>query len=249
MLEVTNLHKSFKGVVAVDNLCFHIGDNELVGLIGPNGAGKTTVFNLISGVLKPDQGTIIFNKQNIVKKSIDRITSIGLTRTFQQNMLFENQTCLDNIRIASHLFEEKPLLSHYIGLIGNKDQEKTYEERARNILTMMGLEDYTNTLAGSLPHGIKRILGVAMAWATNPKMLLLDEPAAGMTHTEIQNLKDLIFKLHEMGVGILLVEHNVKMVTEICNRILVLNFGTLIAEGNPDQVLQDKDVIAAYLGK
>lgn len=248
MLDVTNLHKSFKGVVAVDDLCFHIGDGELVGLIGPNGAGKTTVFNLISGVLKPDQGTIIFNHQNIINESIHRITSLGLTRTFQQNMLFDNQSCLDNIRIASHLFEERPLLAHSVGIYGNRAKEESYEKRARNILSMMGLEQYQKTLAGSLPHGLKRVLGVAMAWATNPRLLLLDEPAAGMTQAEIQNLMKLINQLHEFGVGILLVEHNVKMVTQICHRILVLNFGTLIAEGTPEQVFNDKNVIKAYLG-
>jgi branched-chain amino acid transport system ATP-binding protein len=248
MLEVTGLQKHFDGIVAVDDLSFHVGDTELVGLIGPNGAGKTTVFNLLSGVLKPDRGTVTFNLQNITNKSIQRVASLGLTRTFQENMLFDNQTCFDNIRIASHLFEETSILPFTLGIGAKRVKEQEYEERIHNILCMMGLSVYEKTLAGSLPHGIKRILGVSMAWATNPKLLLLDEPAAGMTMTEIQNLKELIYRLHNYGVGILLVEHNIKMITEICHRILVLNFGKLIAEGTPDQVLRDKDVIKAYLG-
>jgi len=248
MLEVRGLHKRFSGVVAVDDLSFRVADNELVGLIGPNGAGKTTVFNLISGVLKPDRGTITFNRQNITSRAIHRIAALGVTRTFQQDMLFDNQSCLDNVRIACHLSgrQTNPQLPRDSRAEHNRDDGT--EERAHNILALMGLDGYAEMLAGSLPHGIKRVLGVSMAWATNPKLLLLDEPAAGMTLNEIDNLKGLIDRLQGFGVCILLVEHNVRMVTDICHRILVLNFGRLIAEGTPDQVLKDKDVIKAYLG-
>jgi branched-chain amino acid transport system ATP-binding protein len=249
MLEISNLHKRFNGVVAVNDLSFHVGDAELIGLIGPNGAGKTTVFNLVSGVLHPDQGKVVFKNQDITNKKAHKIASLGLTRTFQQNMLFDNQTCLENIRVASQLHEEKRLLQFAFGFRTSKDILGDYEQNSRDILTLMGLGDYADTLAGSLPQGLKRILGVAMAWATNPKVLLLDEPAAGMSLTEIQNLKELIFTLHDFGVAILLVEHNVKFVTEICQRVIVLNFGRLISEGTPKQVMSDEQVVKAYLGQ
>lgn len=249
MLKVNNLYKHFSGIVAVNDLSFSVGQGELVGLIGPNGAGKTTVFNLISGVLKPDRGKIIFNNRNVTGRSVHSIASLGLTRTFQHNMLFDDQTCFENVKIASYLYEEKKLFPFTMSLGIDRKKEQLYTDRVDGILRTMGLEDHRDSPAGSLPEGIKRILGVSIAFATEPKIVLLDEPAAGMSMAETENLKKVIYKLIDVGVSILLVEHNVRLVMEICQKVLVVNFGKLIAEGTPEEVMKNRHVIEAYLGK
>ncbi len=249
MLELNNLYKFFSGVKAVDGLSFSVKKGELLGLIGPNGAGKTTVLNLISGALKPDKGKILFNSGDITRKSMHYIARLGLSRTFQQNMLFKGLTCQEHIRLSSYLFEKKGILQSSLSLGINKEKEEAFFQRINKILDFMDIEKYSNIIADSLPNGIKRTLGVAIAYGINPKLLLLDEPAAGMSFKEIENLKILINRLIQNNMSILLVEHNVKLVMDICKTIVVINEGKLIAQGTPSQIINNKVVIKAYLGE
>jgi len=249
MLELNNVYKYFSGVKAVDGLSFFIKAGELVGLIGPNGAGKTTVLNLISGMLKPDKGKILFNSKDITGKSIQDIAKLGLTRTFQQNMLFNELTCQEHVRLSSYLFEKRGILQSALSLGNNTQKEEDYFKRINEIIDFMGIEKYSSVIADSLPQGIKRTLGVTMAYSMNPKFLLLDEPAAGMSFQEIDNLKLLINRLIQKNISILLVEHNVKLIMDICKRIIVVSNGKLIAQGTPSQVLNNQIVIKNYLGE
>ncbi len=248
MLEVANLHKQFDSLVAVNNLSFKVGDGELVGLIGPNGAGKTTVFNLISGVLKPDKGRVYLDSRDITRKSIHEIASLGLARTFQQNMLIGEHTCREHIRVASYLVEKYNPLQFSLSLGMQAGSEEGFDRRAEDILDLMGLRQDANRLVDSLPHGTKKILGVTSAYSTNPRFLLMDEPAAGMSLRDIESLKLLMRQLVDRGVSILLIEHNLGLVVDICQRIMVLDFGSLIAEGTPAEVLANESVARAYIG-
>ena len=249
MLELNNIYKYFSGVKAVDGLSFKVKKGELVGLIGPNGAGKTTVLNLINGILKPDKGKILFNSRDITAKSVHYISRLGLSRTFQQNMLFEGLTCKEHLRLSSYLFEKKNILQSSLSIGINKEKEDAFFNRINKILKFMNIEEHSNIVADSLPNGIKRTLGVALAYSTNPQLLLLDEPAAGMSFKEMEGLKLLISKLAQNNISILLVEHNIKLVMDICKTIIVINEGKLIAEGTPKQIINDKAVIKAYLGE
>jgi branched-chain amino acid transport system ATP-binding protein len=249
MLEINDLHKYFSGVKAVDGLSFSIKKGELVGLIGPNGAGKTTVLNLISGVLKPDKGKISFDSIDITGKNIYYLARLGLSRTFQQNMLFKGLTCQEHIRISNYLLEKKNILQSTLSLGINKQKEEIFLERINKIIDFMHIKEYSNVIADSLPNGIKRTLGVAIAYSVNPKLLLLDEPAAGMSLKEIENLKTLIERLIQNNISILLVEHNVKLVMDICKIIIVISEGKMIAKGTPSEILNNQSVIKAYLGE
>jgi len=250
MLKVKGLYKHFRGLVAVNNLSFEVKEGELVGLIGPNGAGKTTVFNLISGIYKPDLGEINFLNKNLVGKKTSSIAALGLTRTFQSNVLFDNQTCFENIMMSCHLQHRTSALDLALGIRGKRSRtnDELNHRRAEKILKILGLNEQRDQLAEGLPQGIKRILGVANALATEPKLLLLDEPVTGMSNRDIQKFKTLILKLVNRGVSILLVEHNLRLVMDICQRIVVIDFGKKIAEGEPQEVKNNKAVIEAYLG-
>jgi branched-chain amino acid transport system ATP-binding protein len=239
MLELDNLYKYFSGVKAVDGLSFNVKKGELVGLIGPNGAGKTTVLNLINGILKPDKGNILFNSTDITGKSIHYIARLGLSRTFQQNLLFKGLTCQEHIRLSSYLFEKKNILQSSLSLGINKEKEEAFLKRINNILDYMDIKKYSNIIADSLPNGIQRMLSVALAYGTNPKLLLLDEPAAGMSFEEIEELKLLIDRLVQNNMSILLIEHNVKLVMDICKTIVVIAEGKLIAQGTPSQIINN----------
>lgn len=248
-LEVTKLGISFGGLRAVDDLSMNIEKGSLVGLIGPNGAGKTTVFNMLTGVYRPTDGGIRLDGQNLVGKKPFEINRLGVARTFQNIRLFSTQSVLDNVMVGlngqvSYSLAESLL---HVGSYRKKEREMT--ERSMDILKVFDLDKEAYTKASNLPYGKQRKLEIARALATNPKLLLLDEPAAGMNPNETGELMDTIRLVRKKyDVTILLIEHDMKLVQGTCEYLYVLNFGSLLAEGTPEQVLNDPAVIKAYLG-
>jgi len=250
LLEVNNLGISFGGLRAVDNLNLKIEKNQLYGLIGPNGAGKTTAFNLLTGVYKPNNGTVILDGENITGKSPVEINKAGVARTFQNIRLFKGMSVLDNVKVGLHNQQNYGIFSGIFRLPKYFKQEKDMNEKAMKILEVMGLADEANTLSSNLPYGKQRRLEIARALATNPKLLLLDEPAAGMNPNETQELMDMIrFVRDKFDMTILLIEHDMKLVSGICEELTVLNFGQVLAAGKTSEVLANPDVITAYLGE
>ncbi|NMB43122.1 MAG: ABC transporter ATP-binding protein [Clostridiales bacterium] len=250
LLEVKNLGINFGGLRAVDGVNLTIEEGELYGLIGPNGAGKTTVFNLLTGVYKPTSGTIRLDNENIVGKSPSQICQTGIARTFQNIRLFNNMTVLENVKAAFHNQVKYSLLASFLHSISFFSGEKEMGSRALELLKVFGLDTFANDYARNLSYGAQRKLEIARALATNPKLLLLDEPAAGMNPQETSELMDTIKLIRErFHVTILLIEHDMKLVSGICENILVLNFGTELANGTPDEVLNNPEVITAYLGE
>ena len=250
LLEVKNLGISFGGLRAVDNVNIKIEKGQLYGLIGPNGAGKTTFFNLLTGVYQPTDGTIILDGNNIVGKTTAEISMSGIGRTFQNIRLFKKMTVLDNVKVALHQQEKYSILTGILRLPTFFKNEAKLDETARNILKVFDLDQEEDTLASNLPYGKQRKLEIARALATKPKLLLLDEPAAGMNPNETAELMETIRLIRDkFDVTILLIEHDMKLVSGICEQILVLNFGTELAHGTPEEVLNDPAVITAYLGE
>ncbi|MDF2538377.1 MAG: transporter related [Herbinix sp.] len=249
LLEVKNLGISFGGLRAVDEVNLNIEKGQLYGLIGPNGAGKTTLFNLLTGVYQPTNGTIMLDGVNIVGKNTYEINLAGIGRTFQNIRLFKNMTVLDNVKVALTNREKYSLFSGILRFPLYFKKEKIMNDIARDILAVFNLEQEEDTLASNLPYGKQRKLEIARALATNPKLLLLDEPAAGMNPNETAELMDTIRLIRDkFNITILLIEHDMKLVAGICEEIFVLNFGTELAKGTPEVVLNDPAVITAYLG-
>ena len=249
MLEVIKLGISFGGLRAVDDLSLKIEEGALVGLIGPNGAGKTTVFNMLTGVYRPTDGGIRLDNQNLIGKKPHDICKLGVARTFQNIRLFQKLTVLDNVKVALHNQVTYNLFESMVHLGSYRKKEKEMDRRALEILKVFDLDHEAGNLAANLPYGKQRKLEIARALATNPKLLLLDEPAAGMNPNETGELMDTIRLVREKyGVTILLIEHDMKLVQGICEYLYVLNFGKLLAEGTPKEVLNDPAVIKAYLG-
>ena len=249
LLEVKNLGISFGGLRAVDEFNVSIEKGELYGLIGPNGAGKTTVFNMLTGVYKPSKGVITLDGENITGKSTRDINRAGIARTFQNIRLFGKQTVLDNVKIGLHNIHKYPAIAGVLKLPSYFKHEKQMNEEAMELLKVFDLEGEADTLASNLPYGKQRKLEIARALATKPKLLLLDEPAAGMNPNETAELMNTIhFVRDEFKMTILLIEHDMKLVQGICEYLYVLNFGRLLAEGTPDKVLNDPAVVKAYLG-
>lgn len=250
LLEVKNLGISFGGLRAVDEFNLSIEKGELYGLIGPNGAGKTTVFNMLTGIYKPTDGMIYLDGKNITGKKTADINKAGVARTFQNIRLFGNQSVLDNVKIGLHNSYEYGTFTGVFRLPKYFATEKKMDERALEILSVFGLDKEAKVLASNLPYGKQRQLEIARALATNPKLLLLDEPAAGMNPNETQDLMDTIALIRkEFGVTILLIEHDMKLVSGICEKLTVLNFGRVLASGETSAVLNDPEVIKAYLGE
>ncbi len=249
MLEVKNLGISFGGLRAVDDLNMTIEKGELYGMIGPNGAGKTTVFNMLTGVYKPTNGKIYLDGVDITgKKTID-INKMGIARTFQNIRLFKKMSVLDNVKAGLHNDYKYSTLTAVLRLPKYFRIEKTMNEKAEELLEVFGLRDFKNSLASNLPYGQQRKLEIARALATNPKLLLLDEPAAGMNPNETQELMETIKLVRtRFNMTILLIEHDMKLVSGICERLTVLNFGKVLAEGPTSQVLNNSEVISAYIG-
>lgn len=250
LLEVKNLGISFGGLRAVDAFNVNIAKGQLYGLIGPNGAGKTTVFNMLTGVYKPSDGTILLDGKNITgKKTID-INKAGVARTFQNIRLFKELSVLDNVKVGLHNGHSYSTIAGILRLPSYFKTEKVMNERAMELLKVFDLDGEADYLASNLPYGKQRKLEIARALATEPKLLLLDEPAAGMNPNETQELMDTIrFVRDEFDMTILLIEHDMKLVSGICEELTVLNFGQVLAQGKTSAVLNDPDVIKAYLGE
>lgn len=250
LLEVKNLGINFGGLRAVDKVDLSIEEGQLYGLIGPNGAGKTTFFNLLTGVYKPTSGTIKLNDENIVGKSSSQISKTGIARTFQNIRLFKNMTVLENVKASFHNEVQYSLLSSFLHLPSFVKGEKIMDEKALEILKVFELDVCADELAANLPYGAQRKLEIARALATKPKLLLLDEPAAGMNPQETAELMNTIQLIRDrFKITILLIEHDMKLVSGICEQILVLNFGNKLANGVPEEVLNNPEVITAYLGE
>ena len=250
MLECKNLGIQFGGLKAVDSFNLNIEKGMLYGLIGPNGAGKTTVFNLLTGVYKPTTGTIRLDGKLINGKTPTQINNMGIARTFQNIRLFSNMSVLDNVKVALHEKVKYPLLASMTHMFGFNKKEKEMDEFATDILKVFSLDDKSDTLSGNLPYGEQRKLEIARALATSPSLLLLDEPAAGMNPNETEELMETIRQIRDRyNLTILLIEHDMKLVAGICEKLSVLNFGTELASGTPSEVLNNPEVITAYLGE
>ena len=250
MLECKNLGIQFGGLKAVDSFNLNIEKGMLYGLIGPNGAGKTTVFNLLTGVYKPTTGTIRLDGKLINGKTPTQINNMGIARTFQNIRLFSNMSVLDNVKVALHEKVKYPLLTSMTHMFGFNKKEKEMDELATDILKVFSLDDKSDTLSGNLPYGEQRKLEIARALATSPSLLLLDEPAAGMNPNETEELMETIRQIRDRyNLTILLIEHDMKLVAGICENLSVLNFGTELASGTPSEVLNNPEVITAYLGE
>lgn len=250
MLEVTSLGISFGGLRAVDELSMKIEEGGLVGLIGPNGAGKTTVFNMLTGVYRPTDGGIRLDGQNLIGKKPHDICKMGVARTFQNIRLFSKLTVLDNVKTGLHNEITYSLAESLFHVGSYRKKERAMNERAMELLGVFGLGSVADYQAANLPYGKQRKLEIARALATNPKLLLLDEPAAGMNPNETAELMETIEVVRKrFGVTVLLIEHDMKLVSGICEYLYVLNFGRLLAEGTPGEVLKNPEVVTAYLGE
>ena len=250
MLEVTSLGISFGGLRAVDELSMKIEEGGLVGLIGPNGAGKTTVFNMLTGVYRPTDGGIRLDGQNLIGKKPHDICKMGVARTFQNIRLFSKLTVLDNVKTGLHNEITYSLVESLFHVGSYRKKERAMNERAMELLGVFGLESVADYQAANLPYGKQRKLEIARALATNPKLLLLDEPAAGMNPNETAELMETIEVVRKrFGVTVLLIEHDMKLVSGICEYLYVLNFGRLLAEGTPGEELKNPEVVTAYLGE
>lgn len=250
ILECQNLGIQFGGLKAVSNFNISIEEGALYGIIGPNGAGKTTVFNLLTGVYKPTTGSIRLNNMSIGGLSSESICKLGIARTFQNIRLFSNMTVLDNVKVAFLHYKGYGLLSSFLHTPFYVKAEKELTQKALDLLDVFSMKEHAYTKASSLPYGQQRKLEIARALATEPKLLLLDEPAAGMNPQETSELMDTIRLIRKKyNITILLIEHDMKLVSGICEYLTVLNFGTELISGTPEVVLNDKEVIKAYLGE
>jgi branched-chain amino acid transport system ATP-binding protein len=246
ILEVERLSRRFGGLAAVDDLSFRVEPGEIRGLIGPNGAGKTTTFNVISGFNAPSSGRVLFEGRDISGLRPSRIAELGLMRTFQQTTLFQELPVLDNALVGCHLQARRDLFATLLGRA--RERETAARAAALEMLEFFGLAARRDELAANLPHGLQRALGLAVALVAQPKVLLLDEPFTGMNAEETRAMMTLIRKVRARGITLLLVEHDMQAVMGLCDRITVLNFGRLLAEGAPDEIQTHPDVIEAYLG-
>lgn len=248
LLEVTKLTKRFGGLTAVCGLDFSVGKGEIVGLIGPNGAGKTTVFNIIMGTCTADEGSVLFKDKEITGQKPHVIVEQGLVRSFQKTTLFREMTVLENILLGFHLTSDTGFWKSLFRPRSVRKGQGRLLEKAAEIARFMGLEHHQDQMAKNLSHGHQRMLGVAIALATDPEMMLLDEPVTGMNAEEKDTLMGKIRDIRKRGITILIVEHDMRLVMNLCDRLYVLNFGAKIAEGPPFEICKNRDVIAAYLG-
>ncbi len=248
LLEVAGLEKAFGGVTAIAGLHFMVPEDVVYSVIGPNGAGKTTLFNMLSGIYRPDEGDVHFSGKNIVGLPSHRIAAMGVSRTFQNLQVFFNMSALENVMVGCHLLTRSGLLGAILRLPGVLKEERDVRSWALEALEFCGLGDLARRHAGELPYGALKRLEIARALAARPRMLLLDEPAAGLNDTETLEMRTLIRRIREAGITVLLVEHNMGLVMQVSDRVLVLDYGSRLAEGSPEEVRRNPQVIEAYLG-
>ena len=250
VLDVRNLGIDFGGLTAVDSFNITVGPTEISGLIGPNGAGKTTIFNLLTGVYQPTRGSVLINGIDIKGMPTHKVNRLGIARTFQNIRLFTDMTALDNVKVGMHHEIKCSFLSSLLHLPSYYKAEKKANEKAMELLDFMGLADVANVKAGSLPYGVQRRLEIVRALATNPSIILLDEPAAGMNPSETTELMHQIRRIRDtFHIAIFLIEHDMNLVMNVCEAIAVVNYGRLIAKGTPEEIRANPAVIEAYLGK
>ncbi len=247
LLETQGLTKRFGGLTVMNDINLQINEGEILGLIGPNGAGKSTFFNLVTGVHMPTSGKIFFEGKDITRLRPHEVAKLGIGRTFQLNPLFGDFTVFENIVAAHYLKPHTSVLDMYFNTKKNRENEKAIDESTRDIIALLGLENVQHELAKNLPHGYQKILGVARAIAMKPKLLMLDEPLGGMNPEEIAFSIEVIKKLRDSGLTVLIVEHNMQIL-DLCDRVFVISFGEKIFEGTPDEVRHDETVIKTYFG-
>ena len=250
VLDIKDLSISFGGLKAIEHFDLEIKKGQLYGLVGPNGAGKTTVFNIITGVYKATSGHFYLDGEDLTNKSQEYICHKGIARTFQNIRLFNNMTVIRNVLVGLHSQKEYAysLLDSILRLPRFKREEKEMRDKAKGLLAMVDLLDVRNDISSNLPYGKQRKLEIARALATEPKLLCLDEPAAGMNPQETKELMDIIFKIRDLGITILLIEHDMKFVSGLCDEVTVLDFGHILASGKTKEVLNDPEVVRAYIG-
>lgn len=249
VLKINHISKNFGGISALTDVSFSINEGEIYGLIGPNGAGKTTMFNLITNIFSPSSGEIIFKEDNITGIKPHKITEKGICRTYQNIRLFSQMSALENVMVGGHCRSESGVMRSVFRTKYQRSEEKTLKENAEELLELVGLIKYKDVLAENLAYGQQRRLEIARALASDPSLLLLDEPAAGMNENETDSLFDLIKQVQARGITVLIIEHDMPLVMKLCDRITVLNFGKKLAEGTPFEIQNNEAVIEAYLGK
>lgn len=248
ILEIKGVTKLFGGLTAVNNVSFDVSEREILSIIGPNGAGKSTLFMLIASFLRTSEGEVRFQGERISNRAPHTVARKGVVRTFQETTVFKNMTVRENVIIAHHLRSRASLAGFFLGTTLARSDEAKFGESADEIVDFLGLSDIGGELASNLPQGHLRALGIAIGLATDPKVLLLDEPFAGMNHDETMHAVELVRRVRDRGVTLLLVEHDMSAVMKISDRIVVLNFGEMIAEGAPEEIQSNERVIEAYLG-
>jgi len=250
ILKIKDLTKRFGGVVAVDDVSIVVKEEEIKGLIGPNGAGKTTLLNLISGVYQPTKGRIYFSGQDITEESASARAGLRIGRTFQQPQLFGEMTALENVALGQYARTRIGFLGGGLGPGNNfRKNLQALRQSSMERMELVGLQNVSDVQCGGLPYGQKKILEIARAMGCRPRLLLLDEPAAGLNYSEVDQVNQLILKIHSMGISVLLIEHNMRLVMKVCHNLTVLDFGRVIAQGTPDEIRPNERVQEAYLGK